>query len=45
LSALPVQRWGASLKICRAAVIFLAAPASDFMHGHITLADGGWMAC
>lgn len=40
---LPVQRWGRPEDL-QGAVIFLASPASDFIHGHILLVDGGWMA-
>ncbi len=40
---IPVQRWG-SPEDMKGAVIFLAAPASDFLHGQIMLVDGGWMA-
>lgn len=40
---IPVQRWG-SPEDMKGAVIFLASPASDFVHGQIMLVDGGWMA-
>jgi 2-deoxy-D-gluconate 3-dehydrogenase len=40
---IPVQRWGKPEDL-QGAVIFLASPASDFVHGHILLVDGGWMA-
>jgi 2-deoxy-D-gluconate 3-dehydrogenase len=43
LERLPVQRWGRPEDL-EGAVIFLASPASDFVHGHIMLVDGGWMA-
>jgi 2-deoxy-D-gluconate 3-dehydrogenase len=43
LDRIPVQRWGRPADM-EGAVIFLAAPASDFVHGHIMLVDGGWMA-
>ena len=26
------------------AAVFLAAPASDYVHGHILAVDGGWLA-
>lgn len=40
---IPVQRWGKPEDM-QGAIIFLAAPASDFVHGQIMLVDGGWMA-
>lgn len=40
---IPAQRWGRPEDL-KDAVIFLASPASDFVHGHIMLVDGGWMA-
>ncbi len=40
---IPIQRWG-SPEDMKGSVIFLAAPASDFLHGQIMLVDGGWMA-
>lgn len=39
----PAGRWGAPEDIAGAAV-FLASPASDFIHGVILPVDGGWMA-
>lgn len=42
IDRIPVQRWGRPEDM-KGAVIFLAAPASDFVHGHIMLVDGGWM--
>ena len=39
----PVGRWGKVEDIAGAAV-FLASPASDFVHGVIIPVDGGWMA-
>jgi len=38
----PADRWGAPEDLAGAAV-FLAAPASDFVHGVILPVDGGWM--
>ena len=42
LERIPAGRWGEPSDIAAAAV-FLAAPASDYIHGHILLVDGGWM--
>jgi 2-dehydro-3-deoxy-D-gluconate 5-dehydrogenase len=39
----PARRWGQPADIAGAAV-FLAAPASDFLHGVVLPVDGGWMA-
>lgn len=39
----PAQRWG-SPEDLQGAAIFLASHASDFVHGHIMVVDGGWMA-
>jgi len=38
----PAGRWGDPIDIAGAAV-FLASPASDFLHGEILTVDGGWM--
>jgi 2-deoxy-D-gluconate 3-dehydrogenase len=38
----PANRWGSPEDLAGAAV-FLAAPASDFVHGVILPVDGGWM--
>jgi 2-dehydro-3-deoxy-D-gluconate 5-dehydrogenase len=43
LQRIPAGRWGSPRDIAGAAV-FLASPASDFVHGHILVVDGGWMA-
>ncbi|UCF90892.1 MAG: SDR family oxidoreductase [Desulfobacterales bacterium] len=39
----PAGRWGSPADLAGAAV-FLASPASDFVHGVIIPVDGGWMA-
>jgi 2-dehydro-3-deoxy-D-gluconate 5-dehydrogenase len=43
MDRIPAQRWGKPEDL-QGAVIFLASAASDFVHGHILLVDGGWMA-
>lgn len=42
-SRTPLGRWGRPEEIAGAA-LFLASPASDFIHGVILPVDGGWMA-
>lgn len=39
---IPAGRWG-TLKDIAGAAVFLASPASDFLHGEILTVDGGWM--
>jgi 2-dehydro-3-deoxy-D-gluconate 5-dehydrogenase len=39
---IPAGRWGEPADLGGAAV-FLAAPASDYVHGHVLIVDGGWM--
>jgi 2-deoxy-D-gluconate 3-dehydrogenase len=39
----PAGRWGTPEDIAGAA-LFLASPASDFIHGVVLPADGGWLA-
>lgn len=39
----PVRRWGQPEDIAGAAV-FLASPASDYVHGIVLPVDGGWLA-
>ena len=39
----PMARWGLPEDIA-GATIFLASPASDFIHGVVLPVDGGWMA-
>ena len=43
MDRIPIQRWGTPDDL-KGTVIYLASRASDFIHGHILLADGGWMA-
>jgi len=43
LERIPAGRWGKPADIGGAAV-FLASPASDYVHGHILAVDGGWLA-
>ena len=43
LARIPAGRWGKPSEIGGAAV-FLAAPASDYVHGAILPVDGGWLA-
>jgi len=43
LARIPAGRW-ARPEDFAGAVIFLAAPASDYVHGHLLVVDGGWLA-
>lgn len=43
LERIPAGRWGQPDDIADA-VVFLAAPASDYIHGTVLNVDGGWMA-
>jgi 2-dehydro-3-deoxy-D-gluconate 5-dehydrogenase len=43
IGRIPAGRWGEPGDVCGAAV-FLASAASDYIHGHVLLVDGGWMA-
>jgi 2-deoxy-D-gluconate 3-dehydrogenase len=43
LARIPAGRWGRPEDLAGAAV-FLAAPASDYVHGAIIPVDGGWLA-
>jgi 2-deoxy-D-gluconate 3-dehydrogenase len=42
LERIPAGRWGNPSDIAGAAV-FLCSSASDYIHGHVMLVDGGWM--
>lgn len=42
LSRIPAGRWGAPADF-KGAAVFLASPASDYVHGEILVVDGGWM--
>ena len=42
LERIPAGRWGEPEDIAGAAV-FLASAASDYVHGHVLVVDGGWM--
>jgi 2-deoxy-D-gluconate 3-dehydrogenase len=42
LERIPAGRWGESSDLAGAAV-FLCSPASDYIHGHVLVVDGGWM--
>jgi len=39
---IPAGRWGIPRDLAGAAV-FLCAPASNYVHGHVLTVDGGWM--
>jgi 2-deoxy-D-gluconate 3-dehydrogenase len=40
---IPAGRWGEATDIAEA-VLFLASPAAAYVHGHVLVVDGGWMA-
>jgi 2-deoxy-D-gluconate 3-dehydrogenase len=40
---IPCRRWGTPEDLA-GAVVFLASGASDYVHGHVLVVDGGWMA-
>ena len=41
-SRIPAGRWGEPDDLA-GAVVFLASPAADYVHGHVLVVDGGWM--
>ena len=43
LERIPAGRWGTPSDLAGAAV-FLASSASDYVHGHILVVDGGWLS-
>ncbi len=43
LDRIPAGRWGTPDDL-KGVVVFLASPASDYMHGSIVCVDGGWLA-
>jgi len=42
LERIPAGRWGEPEDLAGAA-LFLASPASDYLHGTVMIVDGGWM--
>jgi 2-deoxy-D-gluconate 3-dehydrogenase len=40
---IPAGRWAEPSDIA-GAVVFLASPAADYVHGHVLVVDGGWLA-
>jgi 2-deoxy-D-gluconate 3-dehydrogenase len=42
LDRIPAGRWGHPEDLA-GAVVFLASSASDYVHGHILVVDGGWL--
>ena len=43
LERIPSGRWGEPCDVAGAAV-FLCSPASEYVHGHVLVVDGGWLA-
>ena len=42
LDRIPAGRWGDPGDL-GGAIVFLASSASDYVHGHLLVVDGGWM--
>jgi 2-deoxy-D-gluconate 3-dehydrogenase len=43
LDRIPAARWGAPCELA-GAVVFLSSSASEYVHGHVLVVDGGWLA-
>lgn len=43
LERIPAGRWGRPCDVS-GAVVFLSSTASDYIHGHVLVVDGGWLA-
>ena len=43
LERIPAGRWGTAQDLAGAAV-FLSSQASDYLHGHVLVVDGGWLS-
>jgi 2-deoxy-D-gluconate 3-dehydrogenase len=43
MERIPAARWGAPEDLA-GAVVFLSSAASDYIHGHVLVVDGGWLA-
>jgi 2-deoxy-D-gluconate 3-dehydrogenase len=43
LERIPAGRWGTPEDLM-GTVVFLASRASDYVHGHVLVVDGGWLA-
>ncbi len=42
LARIPAGQWGTARDLA-GAVVYLASPAADYVHGHILAVDGGWL--